>query len=312
VRDQARTHLPRSSTDRGRALARIFAPGAAAIQQAPDPSTTSARLSVLGAIATTLSGGESQRVKLATERWRLGHRRPLTSRRATTACTSPTSDAARCMNRLWIRANTVGDHEHNRTAADADWIVDLGPDGGNDGGRLSAPVHSPEEVSRAPKSYTGQILKKCSLRRNAIVCTRSPRASRLPPCSQACPRGMTLPRLNVSHALTRSKRGGDPRHSLMEAEWASYHHHPGPPAPCRLGNVPCGRAMLLGASAFVAPPRSVRARPRALAGLRSFSPSQPVPRYGCDDGAIQLVGRARGSPRAHCRVRPAGGVGHKS
>ena len=65
------------------------------------------------------------------------------------------------LNRLVDQGNTVVIIEHNMDVIKtADWIVDLGPEGGNDGGRLVA-AGTPEEVARqASKSYTGQILKK--------------------------------------------------------------------------------------------------------------------------------------------------------
>ncbi|HWM78658.1 MAG TPA: excinuclease ABC subunit UvrA, partial [Methylomirabilota bacterium] len=64
------------------------------------------------------------------------------------------------LNRLVDQGNTVVIIEHNMDVIKtADWIVDLGPEGGNDGGRLVA-SGTPEDVARQAASYTGQILKK--------------------------------------------------------------------------------------------------------------------------------------------------------
>ncbi len=117
----------------------------------------------LGQSATTLSGDEAQRVKLATE----------LSRRATGRTLyildEPTTglhfaDIQRLLdvlNRLVDQGNTVAIIEHNMDVIKtADWIIDLGPEGGDEGGRVIA-TGTPEEVARqAAKSYTGQFLKR--------------------------------------------------------------------------------------------------------------------------------------------------------
>jgi excinuclease ABC subunit A len=117
----------------------------------------------LGQSATTLSGGEAQRVKLATE----------LSRRATGRTLyildEPTTglhfaDIQRLLdvlNRLVDQGNTVVIIEHNLDVVKtADWIIDLGPEGGDEGGRVIA-TGTPEEVARqVDKSYTGQFLKR--------------------------------------------------------------------------------------------------------------------------------------------------------
>ncbi len=117
----------------------------------------------LGQSATTLSGGEAQRVKLATE----------LSRRATGRTLyildEPTTglhfaDIQRLLdvlNRLVDQGNTVVIIEHNLDVIKtADWIIDLGPEGGDEGGRVIA-TGTPEEVARqAERSYTGQFLKR--------------------------------------------------------------------------------------------------------------------------------------------------------
>jgi len=117
----------------------------------------------LGQSATTLSGGEAQRVKLATE----------LSRRATGRTLyildEPTTglhfaDIQRLLdvlNQLVDQGNTVVIIEHNMDVIKmADWIIDLGPEGGDEGGHVIA-TGTPEDVVRqAAKSYTGQFLKR--------------------------------------------------------------------------------------------------------------------------------------------------------
>jgi excinuclease ABC subunit A len=121
----------------------------------------------VGQQATTLSGGEAQRVKLSRE----------LSRRATGRTLyildEPTTglhfhDVAKLLevlHELVDQGNTVVVIEHNlEVIKTADWIVDLGPEGGDSGGEVVA-IGTPEEIAANPRSYTGQYLKQVIDRR---------------------------------------------------------------------------------------------------------------------------------------------------
>jgi len=116
----------------------------------------------LGQPATTLSGGEAQRIKLARE----------LSRRATGktfyVLDEPTvglhaadvHQLLKVLDRLVDAGNTVVIIEHNLDVIKcADWIIDLGPEGGDEGGRVIA-EGTPEQVAAIPESYTGQFLRQ--------------------------------------------------------------------------------------------------------------------------------------------------------
>lgn len=116
----------------------------------------------LGQNATTLSGGEAQRIKLATELSRASTGRTLY------ILDEPTTglhfaDVKRLiyvLNQLVEKGNTVIVIEHNLDMIKtADWIIDLGPEGGDKGGQIVA-VGTPEDVAKVKRSYTGQYLKK--------------------------------------------------------------------------------------------------------------------------------------------------------
>ncbi len=122
----------------------------------------------LGQSATTLSGGEAQRVKLATE---------LTKRatgKTFYILDEPTTglhfdDIRRLLDvlqRLVDKGNTVLVIEHNLDVLKSvDYIVDLGPDGGDAGGTIVA-IGTPEEIAKSKESYTGQYLKKTLSRKS--------------------------------------------------------------------------------------------------------------------------------------------------
>jgi excinuclease ABC subunit A len=116
----------------------------------------------LGQPATTLSGGEAQRIKLARE---LSKRE---TGRTVYIMDEPTTglhfaDIQRLLdvlNRLTDRGNTVIVIEHNmEVIKSAEYIIDLGPEGGENGGEVVG-YGTPEELIRNPMSYTGQFLNR--------------------------------------------------------------------------------------------------------------------------------------------------------
>ncbi len=115
----------------------------------------------LGQSATTLSGGEAQRVKLATELSKRSTGRTLyILDEPTTGLHSYDVDKLiKILLRLRDGGNTVVVIEHNLDVVKtADYIIDLGPEGGDRGGQIVA-FGTPEEVAKNPKSYTGMFLK---------------------------------------------------------------------------------------------------------------------------------------------------------
>ncbi len=115
----------------------------------------------LGQSSTTLSGGESQRIKLTRElaKKSTGSTIYLLDEPTTGLHFHDVSRLIKVLNDLVDKGNTVVVIEHNLDVVkSADHIIDLGPDGGDGGGRIVA-QGTPEEVSRSDKSYTGKFLK---------------------------------------------------------------------------------------------------------------------------------------------------------
>ena len=130
----------------------------------------------LGQQATTLSGGEAQRVKLAAELSKTGTGRTiyLLDEPTTGLHFADVELLLQVLNRLVDKGNTVVIIEHNMDVIKtADWIVDLGPEGGDEGGQVVA-EGPPEVVASNPRSYTGQILKD-------ILASKGPLAPRAKP-----------------------------------------------------------------------------------------------------------------------------------
>ncbi len=116
----------------------------------------------LGQQATTLSGGEAQRVKLSTELSKVGTGRTLyiLDEPTTGLHFDDVKMLLDVLNKLVDKGNTVIVIEHNLDVIKtADWIIDMGPEGGDEGGYIIA-EGTPEEISGDKKSFTGRYLKK--------------------------------------------------------------------------------------------------------------------------------------------------------
>src|SRR5262249_6127195 len=114
----------------------------------------------LGQSSTTLSGGEAQRIKLARElsRRQTGRTLYILDEPTTGLHFDDVKQLMLVLNRLTDLGNTVIIIEHHLDVIkQADWIIDLGPEGGENGGRIVA-QGPPEDVVRSHKSFTGQAL----------------------------------------------------------------------------------------------------------------------------------------------------------
>ena len=116
----------------------------------------------LGQPATTLSGGEAQRVKLATELSKVatGETLYILDEPTTGLHFADVERLLEVLSRLVDNGNTVVVIEHNLDVIkSADWIIDLGPEGGDGGGEIIA-AGTPEQVATEPASYTGRFLEE--------------------------------------------------------------------------------------------------------------------------------------------------------
>ena len=116
----------------------------------------------LGQSATTLSGGEAQRVKLAKElsRNNRGDSLYILDEPTTGLHFADIQKLLDILHRLVDAGNTVMVIEHNLDVIrTADWVIDLGPEGGDEGGYIVA-QGTPEDVSKVDASYTGQFLQR--------------------------------------------------------------------------------------------------------------------------------------------------------
>ncbi|MEI6511147.1 MAG: excinuclease ABC subunit UvrA [Candidatus Uhrbacteria bacterium] len=116
----------------------------------------------LGQSATTLSGGEAQRVKLSAElaKRSTGRTLYLLDEPTTGLHFADVKQLLEVLHKLVDKGNTVVVIEHNLDVIKtADWLIDLGPEGGDKGGNLVM-AGTPEDIARHAKSYTGQYLKR--------------------------------------------------------------------------------------------------------------------------------------------------------
>ncbi|MGQ4647540.1 excinuclease ABC subunit UvrA [Lyngbya aestuarii] len=126
----------------------------------------------IGQPAPTLSGGEAQRVKLATElsRRATGKTLYLIDEPTTGLSFYDVHHLLNVLQRLVDKGNSILVIEHNLDVIRcADWVIDLGPEGGNKGGEVIA-VGTPEEVAENPKSYTGEYLKEVLKQHPSVAC----------------------------------------------------------------------------------------------------------------------------------------------
>ncbi|MBT1035669.1 excinuclease ABC subunit UvrA [Canibacter sp. lx-45] len=122
----------------------------------------------LGQSATTLSGGEAQRVKLATELQRRSNGRSIyvLDEPTTGLHFEDVRKLLLVLNELVAKGNTVLVIEHNLDVIRcADWVIDLGPEGGSGGGTVIA-TGTPEKVAKVAESHTGRFLKEVLAQKN--------------------------------------------------------------------------------------------------------------------------------------------------
>ena len=116
----------------------------------------------IGQPSTTLSGGEAQRVKLATELSKRGTGKTIyiLDEPTTGLHTADVHKLIEVLQKLVDAGNTVVVIEHNLDIIKtADYLIDLGPEGGDGGGEVVV-TGTPEKVAKCEKSYTGKYLKK--------------------------------------------------------------------------------------------------------------------------------------------------------
>jgi excinuclease ABC subunit A len=142
--------------------AKVFTPHAAVARALQVLCDIGLGYLTLGQPSNTLSGGEAQRIKLAYELAKdsKGQTLYILDEPTTGLHFADTEALARVLHRLVDRGNTIVTIEHNLDIIrEADWIVDLGPEGGAGGGRLVA-AGPPEAIAASPESHTGRCLRE--------------------------------------------------------------------------------------------------------------------------------------------------------
>ena len=202
----------------------------------------------LGQSATTLSGGEAQRVKLSKELSRRGTGRTLyiLDEPTTGLHFEDTRKLLDVLNKLVDQGNTVLVIEHNLDVIkSADYLIDLGPEGGEAGGRV-VPVGTPEDVARCHASHTGRCLAE-------VLGTAGPAAGYRPKVAQSQGQVGARHASPVAHAWRRESRLWLSSHAGAGVRlWSNSHTDGTPcnPAPALLTN-PCKQRYLPLASARV-------------------------------------------------------------
>ena len=150
----------------------------------------------LGQSATTLSGGEAQRMKLARElsKRQTGRTLYLLDEPTTGLHFDDVRKLLEVLHRLADLGNSVIIIEHNLDVIrNADWILDLGPEGGEDGGRIVAEGR-PEEIAATPGSYTGQFLARYYTSASSPACGPRKAGANSLPLSGTVPNGQPVPK----------------------------------------------------------------------------------------------------------------------
>ena len=162
----------------------------------------------LGQQATTLSGGEAQRVKLSKELARRATGRTLyiLDEPTTGLHTEDVRKLLEVLHALVAQGNTVVVIEHNlEVIKTADWVIDMGPEGGDGGGRIVA-EGTPEEVAANPESHTGRFLRPLLAQRPLVAVPHTDAAK--PAKKAPARRGDKKPRAAGTRAAPKAKKGG--------------------------------------------------------------------------------------------------------
>jgi excinuclease ABC subunit A len=253
----------------------------------------------LGQPATTLSGGEAQRIKLALElsRRATGNTLYVLDEPTTGLHFSDIEHLAQALLDLREAGNSILVIEHNlELVACADWVIDMGPEGGDGGGTVVA-QGTPEDVAEVAESHTGQALKEIlhELNRRGVTRpTRSrspsipPRPGSIPPAAGA--RGSRPPSIPPGQGSRPARAPSVPPPAGGRARAPSV-----PPAPGR------------GSRPSAPPPAGARgSRPSAPppAGARGSRPSAPPP-AGARSSRAQSAPQAAVSRPPSSAARPA-------